>query len=190
MGLYFWESGCPGSPLQYHPNEKADMIADYLESQFTSHDLCDENHERRVKSTAQTLLAYLDNPSLGKVRNCDVHKLANSLKLGKACGLDGIPKECLRHLQRILLIHMTHLFNHWLRLSHFPKPWKGAKVITLPKRDEDFTFPQYLCPISVKSVTGKLFKKVILKIVQRHIEERGLLNASQFDFRARHSTTF
>jgi retron-type reverse transcriptase len=34
-----------------------------------------------------------------------------------------------------------------------------------------------------------MFEKVILKIVQRHIEEKGLLNASQFGFRARHSTT-
>jgi hypothetical protein len=39
------------------------------------------------------------------------------------------------------------------------------------------------------STTGKLLEEVILKIVQRHIEERGLLNASQFGFRARHSTT-
>jgi hypothetical protein len=39
------------------------------------------------------------------------------------------------------------------------------------------------------STTGKVFEKVILKIFQKHIEERGLLNASQFGFRARHSTT-
>jgi hypothetical protein len=39
------------------------------------------------------------------------------------------------------------------------------------------------------STTGKLFKKVILKIVQRHIEERGLLNASQFGFCANHNMT-
>jgi hypothetical protein len=32
-------------------------------------------------------------------------------------------------------------------------------------------------------------EKVILKIVQRHIEEKGLLNASQIVFRARHSMT-
>jgi hypothetical protein len=36
---------------------------------------------------------------------------------------------------------------------------------------------------------GKLFEKVILEIVERHIEDKGLLNASQFGFRARHSTT-
>jgi hypothetical protein len=39
------------------------------------------------------------------------------------------------------------------------------------------------------STTGKLFEKVILKIVQRHTEERGLFNACQFVFCARHSTT-
>jgi hypothetical protein len=39
------------------------------------------------------------------------------------------------------------------------------------------------------STTGKLFEKAILKIVQKHIEEWGLLNASQFGFRARYSTT-
>jgi hypothetical protein len=36
---------------------------------------------------------------------------------------------------------------------------------------------------------GKLFEKVILKIVQRHTGERGLLNANQIGFRACHSTT-
>jgi hypothetical protein len=31
---------------------------------------------------------------LGKIRPCDTHKLANLLKLRKACGLDGIPNAC------------------------------------------------------------------------------------------------
>jgi hypothetical protein len=37
------------------------------------------------------------------------------------------------------------------------------------------------------STTGKVFEAVILKIVQSYIEERGLLNASQFGFPACHS---
>jgi hypothetical protein len=36
---------------------------------------------------------------------------------------------------------------------------------------------------------GKLFVKVILKIVRRHIGERGLLDANQFRFLASHNTT-
>jgi hypothetical protein len=31
--------------ITYHPNEKAQVIADYLENQFTFRDLCDKNHE-------------------------------------------------------------------------------------------------------------------------------------------------
>jgi hypothetical protein len=34
----------------------------------------------------------------------------------------------------------------------------------------------------------KLFEKVILKIVQRHIQEGDMLHAVQFVFRARHNT--
>jgi hypothetical protein len=67
--------------------------------------------------------------------------------------------------------------------------WKEEKVITLPKPGKDQKFPQNLRPISLLSITGKLFEKVILQLVQKHIEERCLLNASQFGFRARHSTT-
>jgi hypothetical protein len=88
----------------------------------------------------------------------------NSLKLRKACRIDGIPNEYLRHLPRRPLVHLTHLFNHQ-------------------------KFPQNLCWISLLSTTIKLFKTVILQIVQKHIEERGLLNASQFGFHAHHSTT-
>jgi hypothetical protein len=87
------------------------------------------------------------------------------------------------------LVYLTHLLNHCLRLSHFPNPWKEAKVITLPKPGKDPKFPQNLRPISLLSTTGKLFEKVIIKILQEHIEERGLLNASQFGVRARHSMT-
>jgi hypothetical protein len=39
------------------------------------------------------------------------------------------------------------------------------------------------------STTFKVFENVILEIVKIHIEEKNLLNASLFRFRARHSTT-
>jgi hypothetical protein len=86
-------------------------------------------------------------------------------------------------------VHLTHLFNHCIRLCYFPEPWKVAKIITLPKPGKDPKFPQNLRPISLLSTTGKLFEKVIYNIIQKHINDRNLLNASQFGFRARHSTT-
>jgi hypothetical protein len=59
----------------------------------------------------------------------------------------------------------------------------------LLKPGKDPKFPQDLRTISLLSMMGKLFEKVILQILQKHINERDLLNASQFGFRACHSTT-
>jgi hypothetical protein len=46
-----------------------------------------------------------------KVRACDVQNLIHSMKLRKACRIDGIPNECLRHFLRRSLV-LTHLFNY------------------------------------------------------------------------------
>jgi hypothetical protein len=62
-------------------------------------------------------------------------------------------------------------------------------VITLPKPDKGPEFPPKLGPISLLSMMGKLFEKVLLKIVHRHIEGKGFLKPSQFGFRACHSMT-
>jgi hypothetical protein len=118
-----------------------------------------------VKARVQALLATVDDTPLEKVRPCDIQKLIKSLKLRKACGSDGIPNECLRHLPRRPQVRLTHLFNYCLRLSHFPKSWKEEKVIMLPKTGKDTKFPQNLSPISLSSTMGKLFEEVILKIV-------------------------
>jgi hypothetical protein len=84
--------------ISYQPHEKANVIADCLENQFTSHDMCDENRERQVETTVQALPSSVGGTPLGKVRSCDIQNLANLLKMRKSCGLDGIPNERLRHL--------------------------------------------------------------------------------------------
>jgi hypothetical protein len=128
-----------------------------------------------VEAIVQALLATVDKNPHHRIRPCDVQKLIKSLKLRKACGTDGIPNECLRHLTRRPLVHLSHLFNHSLLSLHFPNPWKEAKIITLPKTGKDPKFPQNLRPISLLPTTGKQFEKLILKFVQMHIEEKGLL---------------
>jgi len=160
------------SGLKFLPLEEANVIADCLENQFSPHDLCEENHERRAVARVQALSEVVDDNSPQRVRPCDAQKLIKSLKLKKACGIDGISNECFRHLSRRPLGHLTHLFNHCLRLSHFTSSWKEEKMwITLPKPAKDPQFPQNLRPINLLSTAGKLFEKVILRIVQRHIQK-------------------
>jgi hypothetical protein len=144
------------------------VIAECFENWFTSHDLCDENHERQVENTVQALLASVDDAPFKVVRPCELHKLANSLKLRKACGLGGIPNECLQHLPRRPLVHLTHLFNQCLWQSHFPKPWKQARFITLPIPGKAPKFPQNLRLISILSTTCKLLENNMKNSTKAH----------------------
>jgi hypothetical protein len=92
------------------PLEKANVTADCLKSQFLPHDLCKENYERQVVARVQTLSEDVDDSPPERVRPCDVQKLINSLKLRKACGIDGIPDDCHRHLTRKpMVIQYTYL---------------------------------------------------------------------------------
>jgi hypothetical protein len=52
-------------------------------------------------------LSFIQDPY--KARPCDIHKLANSWKFRKACGLDGNPNECFRHLPRKPMVHDTFI---------------------------------------------------------------------------------
>jgi hypothetical protein len=44
----------------FYPNEKAHVIANYLENLFTPHKVCDTDHERRVEARVQALLTTVD----------------------------------------------------------------------------------------------------------------------------------
>jgi hypothetical protein len=114
----------------------------------------------------------------------DISEEIQSLKLGRACGFDGIPNERLWHLPRKPLVHLTHLFNHCLCLGHFLAPWKEAKIIILLKPGKDPKFPPNLHLLSLLSTKGNLSKKLISRTIQKHNEAR-----SQSGFQADHSTT-
>jgi hypothetical protein len=116
--------------------------------------LCEENHKRQVEAREQDLAAA-DINLPWRIRPCDLQK-----KLRKACGINCIPNKCLRQLLRRPLVCLTNLFNHCIRLSHFPKSWKEAKMTALPKPCRYPEFPQNLLPISLLSTTSKLFQKV------------------------------
>jgi hypothetical protein len=46
--------------IEYNPNKKSNVIASCSENQFTSHDLCEENHERELETTVKALLGYIE----------------------------------------------------------------------------------------------------------------------------------
>jgi hypothetical protein len=78
-----------------------------------------------VEARVQALLEAADIDPHERISPCDL-RLINSFKLKKACGIDGIPNECLKHLSRRPLVHLTHLINHCIRMS-LPHVFEGSK---------------------------------------------------------------
>jgi hypothetical protein len=49
----------------FYPNEKSNLITNYLENLFTLHRECDTDHERQVEARVQALLTTVnENPQL------------------------------------------------------------------------------------------------------------------------------
>ncbi|GBP33592.1 RNA-directed DNA polymerase from mobile element jockey [Eumeta japonica] len=83
------------------------------------------------------------------------------------------------------MVAMTRLFNGILRTGHFPACWKTGRVIAIPKAGKDPRLASSQRPITLLSHNAKLFERVLLRRLLRHLTPR----QEQFGFRSGHSTT-
>jgi hypothetical protein len=75
-----------------------------------------------------------------RIRRCDLLKLITSLKLKKACVMEGIPNECLRHLPRrppISLITVL-VFHTFPRFGRKRKWWPYRNQIIIPNSHKTY----------------------------------------------------
>ena len=93
-----------------------------------------------------------------------------------------------RNLSQKALCHLSHLFNHILRLQHFPNSWKNAKVVPILKPNKPPSEPSSYRPISLLSTLSKLFERVLTARLTSFVNQHHLLPNVQFGFRKKHST--
>jgi Reverse transcriptase (RNA-dependent DNA polymerase)/Endonuclease-reverse transcriptase len=117
----------------------------------------------------------------------ELKKIIKNLKNSKAPGFDNIPNILLKNLSRKALVFLTYIFNSCLKLCYFPKIWKHAIVIPIPKPGKDLTNPSSYRPISLLSSISKIFERVILKRLNDFISSNNVLPNHQFGFRRAHS---
>lgn len=104
----------------------------------------------------------------------------------KSAGEDGLTNFILRKLPVIFWTFSTIIFNNCIRLNYFPKSWKRAIIIPLPKVNKAES-PKDFRPISMLSNWGKLYEDVI---INRMKNEDGLVEGipeHQFGFKVGHS---
>ena len=81
------------------------------------------------------------------------------------------------------------LFNNMLNNSYFPKYWKEAKVIAIPKKDRDNSNPKNLRAISLLPNISKIYEVCINRSILKFCGENKLVDERQFGFKYKHSTT-
>lgn len=116
-----------------------------------------------------------------------VLKLLESVKVGKASGLDKIPNKLLRISASYICESLTEIFNLSLRLGVFPVDWKRAKVSPIYKSGEKSDSNNYR-PISVISTIARIFERLIYVQLYSYLTDNNLLNSRQSGFRSLHST--
>ena len=99
-----------------------------------------------------------------------------------------IGHQIINNLPDTTIDTITYLYNTQLATGYFPKLFKSATAVMIPKPNKNHKDPQNYRPISLLEVLGKTFERIYNKRLRSHLEDEELLSKKQFGFRANRST--
>lgn len=149
-----------------------------------------KNHTKLVNHEVESFLSK-PHPVAEETQFIDYKETVAAvkrLKNNKAPGSDQINAKLIKNLPNRATFLLTHIFNRCLLYSYFPEIWKSAKVFPLLKPNKPAHDPLSYRPISLLSILGKIFERLILKRINDHLDEHLIIPNEQFGFRKEHST--
>lgn len=103
-----------------------------------------------------------------------------------AIGVDGVSIKFLKIVLPYVVSSITHIFNHCLTTSAFPKLWKIGKITPVAKISYAKS-PNDYRPVSILSVLSKVFESLLSNQLTGYLNNNMLLSPLQSGFRAGHS---
>lgn len=155
-------------------------------------DFVDENPEMfDVNFEDFFVEAAEDENVLALVRPISVLSLETAIRSlpNKAPGKDGITARLIKRMGRTAFDRLRDIMNECLKIGYFPKAWKEAVLVIIHKPGKDPKEIGSYRPISLLSVFGKLFEKVLHWRMSDHLEQTGFFSESQIGFRRNRETT-
>lgn len=86
-----------------------------------------------------------------------------------APGPDNVSNTVIKHSGKKSIIFLCGLFNLCTRLKYFPKVWKTAAIVMLPKPGKDPLLPSNHKPILLLDSMGKTHDKLLLNRLKTYI---------------------
>ena len=103
-----------------------------------------------------------------------VKKVITNLDSSKASGPHCIPVVVLKNCEPELSYILAKLFNMCLKESCFPHCWKVSSVVPVFKNVGERSTAKNCHPVSLLSVVGKVFAKLVNNRIVDHLENCGL----------------
>ena len=108
--------------------------------------------------------------------------------MGKSPGPDMIPPEVIRFIAENGTESIIKVFKNVLKRGEFPKRWKVADLILIPKPGKEIEDPGVFRPISLIDCVEKLLKHVITARLNEALQRKGGMSPKQHGFRPGRST--
>ena len=101
-------------------------------------------------------------------------------------GDDKLSVRLLRLALPYILLPLTDIINRAIDETTFPRQWKDA-IVTPIYKGGDKNDPSNYRPISVLPILSKILKRHLLKTLDSHLLNNGIISKNQSGFRKNHS---
>jgi len=161
------------------PLEKAELLNKYFASVFTVDDGSNPTLPSRVANgSGLSSVVFTSYKVFKKLRN---------LKLGTACGPDGIQAALLKNASDSLAFPLAQLYQFLFDSCRVPKEWKLATVTPIFKKGKSCEVGNYR-PISLTSLCCKIMESIIKDDILAYLLTKQLITRHQHGFLSRRST--
>lgn len=182
-----------GNQLLLTDSERAEALAENFLSNHhtTTADRSLHRIERDVKNCVKQIhtTSNINDDCSTFATPKEIRHIIKQLPNKKAAGEDQITNSMIKNGPRKFVVALTYIINACIMLSYFPNCWKLAITVPIRKPGKPADDVASYRPISLLSCLSKILERVILKRINAHLEETGLIPNFQFGFRPQHSTS-
>ena len=189
----------PDGTFTESDKERADTFAATLEKVHNVHqgDIFDDNFKEEVESTIKEheilfkpLVSQIeevddDNEILTPITTGEIKGFLKKCKPNTAPGVNGIRYSVLKQAGDPVFAALANIYNACLAIGYFPKLWKHAEGVMIPKPGKDGKLAGSYRPISLLSCMGKLFEKTLAGRIKNSLEKEIFFNQWQNGFRSK-----
>ena len=119
---------------------------------------------------------------MGNITVKRFRELLSLTKKKSASGEDDITYDAMKSCNDACLQVFCDIMNECLVKNYFPRSWKKAKIIMLPKPGKDVRKADGYRPISLLSCLGKIFERFVCDFLVTTLDKMKFFNQNQAGF--------